>query len=338
MGKKQLAIFLALLAAALYAINVPFSKLLMAQVSPAMLAGLLYIGAGTGMGCLMLGKRLLGLPRSGEPLTRRDLPFTVAMVILDIAAPIFLMCGITRTNAANVSLLNNFEIVATSCIALLLFRETISGRLWGAIILVVVSGVLLGFEGSERFVLNRGSLFVLAACFCWGIENNCTRSISHKSSEQIVLIKGLGSGAGGIGVALLCGEKFPALLPLALTMLLGFIAYGLSINCYILAQKELGAAKTSAFYSVAPFLGVGFSFLLLGEQPGPRFYLALALMIISTLIMVRDTLGKASMVPGYAHTHAHRHGTTVHTHEHRHSILSPLHVHLHGPKPGGNYP
>ncbi len=329
MTQKRTAVLLALLAAALYAINVPFSKLLMVRVQPTMLAGLLYVGAGLGIGCMMLAKRAMGRPAPDNLLSRADLPYAVAMVALDIGAPIFLMYGIRLTNAANVSLLNNFEIVATSLIALVIFKEKISGKLWAAIILVVASGVILGFEGAEGFVLNRGSLFVLAACLCWGIENNCTRSISEKSSEQIVVVKGLGSGAGGVTVALLLGEAFPPVLYLVLTMLLGFVAYGLSINCYIMAQKHLGAAKTSAFYSVAPFLGVGFSFLLLGEQPGAQFYIALAVMVLSTLIMVRDTLGQEAMLSGYTHSHAHKHGNTVHTHEHRHASLNPIHMHLH---------
>ncbi len=330
MNNKRMAVLFALLAAALYAINVPFSKLLMEQVQPAMLAGLLYIGAGAGIGGMMLIKRTRGRSVPGDLLGRADLPYTIAMVVLDIAAPIFLMYGISQTNAANVSLLNNFEIVATSVIALAVFKEKISGKLWTAIVLVVISGIILGFEGTEGFVLNKGSLFVLAACICWGVENNCTRSISDKSSEQIVVVKGLGSGAGGVIVARILGESFPPVGYLLLTMLLGFVAYGLSINFYILAQKDLGAAKTSAFYSVAPFLGVGFSFLFLGEKPGVQFYLALAVMILSTVIMVKDTMGKEAMLPGYAHSHAHKHGNTVHTHQHRHITINPVHIHLHG--------
>ncbi len=317
MKQKRLAIFYALLAAALYAINVPFSKLLLAYVGPTMLAGFLYLGAGVGMGLTMLGK-----PAPQNPLAREDLPYTIAMVVLDIAAPIFLMYGISLTSSANVSLLNNFEIVATSILALAVFREQLSRRLWAAIALVVLSGMILGFEGTDGFALNKGSLFVLAACLCWGIENNCTRSISEKSSEQIVVVKGLGSGLGGVLVALAVGEAFPAPLFLLLTMALGFVAYGLSINFYILAQKEIGAAKTSAFYSVAPFLGVGFSFLFLGEQPGAQFYLALAIMALGTLIMVQDTLGQV------VHSHTHAHGGTVHTHPHRHGLL-PQHIHVH---------
>ncbi len=329
MNTKGIAVFFALLAAALYAINVPFSKLLMAQVAPTMLAGFLYIGAGVGIGAMMLAKKAMGKAGPQNLLGKGDLPYAIAMVVLDIAAPIFLMYGISRTNAANVSLLNNFEIVATSLIALLVFREKISGKLWAAILLVVASGMILGFEGHSALVLNQGSLYVLAACLCWGVENNCTRSISDKSSEKIVVIKGLGSGAGGIVVACIVGEAFPPIPYIVLTMLLGFVAYGLSINFYILAQKDLGAAKTSAFYSVAPFLGVGFGFLFLGEKPGLQFYLALVVMALSTYLMILDTLGSGALLPGYTHSHAHKHGATVHTHAHRHVSISPLHMHLH---------
>ncbi len=151
--------------------------------------------------------------------------------------------------------------------------------------------MILGFEGTGSFVFNKGSASVLCACICWGIENNCTRSISDKNSEQIVLIKGIFSGLGSVIVALCLGEEVPQVWYVLLTMLLGFVAYGLSINLYITAQKDLGAAKTSAFYSVAPFLGVGFSFLILGEAPAVQFYVALIIMIISTVLMVKETLG-----------------------------------------------
>ncbi len=290
MNKKMAAIAFAVLAAALYAVNAPVSKLLMSEISPSILAGLLYIGAGVGMGAV------LGIKRAREPsdrdsrLGRVDLPYTVAMVLLDIAAPILLMYGIANTTSANASLLNNFEIVATSLIALLFFGEKISPRLWTAIILVTVASAILGFEGSGTFIFGRGSLLVLGAAVCWGVENNCTRRLSERSSEQIVFIKGVFSGLGSIAVGYILGERLPDVLPIAMAMLLGFVAYGLSINFYIMAQARIGAAKTSAFYSIAPFLGVGFSFLLLSERPRPQFYIGLAVMAVSTVIMVADTL------------------------------------------------
>ncbi len=287
---KHLATGLAILAAALYAINVPLSKLLLEHVGTTMMAAFLYLGAGLGLLGVGLLQKASGQGQTQERLTKKELPFTVGMVVLDILAPIFLMLGIARTNSANASLLNNFEIVATSLIALFIFKEKISKLLWMAIALVVAASVILSFEGNGAFVFNEGSLFVLAASVCWGLENNCTNKISHKSAVEIVVIKGCFSGLGSLIVAFVVGETLPAVKWMALVLLLGFVAYGLSINFYIRAQSSLGAAKTSAFYSIAPFLGVAFSMLLLGERPGVQFYVGLLIMAVSTVLMIKDTL------------------------------------------------
>lgn len=329
MSKQKSAVFFAILAAALYAINVPLSKRLMDHVSPTMLAGLLYLGAGVGIGAFLAVKIIRRKKNDEQWLQLQDLPYTIAMVVLDIAAPIFLMFGIANTNSANVSLLNNFEIVATSVAALVIFKEKISRKLWGTIVLVTIASIILGFEGTNAFVFNKGSVFVLCACLCWGIENNCTRSISDKSSEEIVLIKGVFSGTGSILLGLMLGEKIPDGIYIAAAMVLGLVAYGLSINFYIMAQKNLGAAKTSAFYSVAPFLGVAFSFFLLGERPTLQFYIALSIMAVSTWMMIKDTLGNERLYNGYVHSHQHKHGDMVHTHEHRHFVYNPMHIHSH---------
>ena len=290
MKTKALAAVFAILAAALYAINVPLSKLLLEHVGTTMMAAFLYLGAGLGLLVYSVAGKAIGRITIKEPLTRKELPYTVAMVVLDIAAPILLMLGIARTNSANVSLLNNFEIVATSLIAFFIFKEVLTRRLCAAILLVTLASIILGFEGAGSFVLNTGSLFVLGACVCWGFENNCTRMISSKSSVEIVIIKGCFSGLGSLLIALLLGEELPSPSWMLRVLLLGFVSYGLSINFYILAQKELGAAKTSAFYSVAPFLGVAFSMLLLGEGPDMQFYAALAIMLLATVLMVQDTM------------------------------------------------
>lgn len=286
---KAAATASAILAAALYAVNIPLSKLLLEHVEATTMAGLLYLGAGIGMLLVGIAAMIFGKGNKKEPLTRKELPYTVAMVVLDIAAPILLMFGIAGTNSANVSLLSNFEIVATSLIALTVFHETISKRLWFAIVLVTAASIMLSFEGRGAFLFNKGSMFVLGACVCWGFENNCTKMISNKNSEEIVMIKGCFSGLGSLFVAFLLGEHFPAAKWAAAALVLGFVAYGLSINFYIMAQKELGAAKTSAYYSIAPFLGVAFGMILLRERPALRFYSALAIMAVSTVIMVKDT-------------------------------------------------
>jgi len=290
MKTKKIATLFAILAAALYAINIPLSKLFLTKVGATMMAALLYLGAGIGMFLYCSIGDLTGRRKKKERLTKKELPYTIAMVVLDILAPILLMVGITQTNSANVSLLNNFEIVATSLIALLIFKEVISKKLWIAIGLVTVASVILSFSGSGAFTFNTGSLFVLGACICWGFENNCTKMLSEKSSEQIVIIKGCFSGLGSLIIALILGESIPSFLLILGVLALGFVAYGLSINFYIMAQKDLGAAKTSAYYSIAPFLGVAFSMLLLHERPALQFYIALAIMILSTILMTKDTM------------------------------------------------
>jgi len=199
------------------------------------------------------------------------------------------MMGLTQCSAANASLLNNFEIVATSLIALCLFREKISNRLWFAIGLVTVSSILLSVEGAESLAFSWGSLLVLAACVCWGLENNCTRMLSSKDPVQIVVIKGFGSGIGAVLLALLKGEWCLHLVSIALALALGFVSYGLSIYFYIYAQRFLGAAKTSACYAVSPFIGAGLSLIIFREWPSPVFWIALAIMAAGTCLISTDT-------------------------------------------------
>ena len=283
------AVLWALLAAALYAISTPVSKLLLQDVAPTMMAGLLYLGAGTGMFVLGVVRRgIKQLPRE-QHLTRRDLPYTVGMVLLDIAAPICLMVGLTRTTSANASLLNNFEIVATALIALMVFREKISRRLWLAIGLITLSSMILSFEDASSLQFSFGSLFVLAACVCWGFENNCTRMMSASDPLEIVVIKGFGSGLGSLLIALVIGEPLPAPEVLPVVLALGFVAYGLSIFFYVYAQRRLGAAKTSAYYAVAPFIGVLLSRLILRESFTQVFLIALFIMMAGAYFASTDT-------------------------------------------------
>lgn len=307
----------AVLAALLYAANLPFAKVLLENIGPLMLAALLYLGAGLGMA----GVRLLpALREKGEqPLGRRDLPYVVGMVVLDIAAPILLLLGLQTTDPRSASLLNSFEIVATSLIALLAFGEKISPRLWKAIALITAASMLLSLQAGEGVRLSAGSLLILLASICWGLENNCTRMISHKSGGQIVAIKGLGAGAGALAIARIAGEALPAWPYMLAGLVLGFVSYGLSILVYVRAQRDLGAAKTSAWYALAPYLGVALSALLFRDWPGWYFYAALAIMIVATALIIRDTIG-------LQHTHEHEH---THDHPHQHDGVTHAHVHAH---------
>ena len=291
--KSRAAIGAAILAAALYALNAPLSKLLLADVPPSFMAALLYLGAGTGMALTGVIRRMLqketAAPDDSVRLFAPDmLSYTLGMILLDIAAPILLMTGIRLTSAESASLLNNFEIVATSLIALLLFRERISRRLWAAIGLIVVASTLLTIESGAELSLSAGSIFVLLASSCWGLENNCTRRLSAADPLRVVVVKGLGSGAGALIVALLAGESLPTLQYVPAALLLGYVAYGLSIFFYVYAQRHLGAAKTSAFYAIAPFIGVALSLVIFRDPPGALFLAALAVMIAATVLVVRD--------------------------------------------------
>lgn len=324
MKAKSSSTIFAILAAALYALSAPVGKVLLDHAGAAMMAAFLYLGAGLG---LAFWGRIVP-DREASPITRQDLPYILGMILLDIAAPILLMLGLQRTGSANASLLNNFEIVATSLIAWLLFREKLSRRLSFAIVLVTFASIVLGYEGSESLRFGAGSALVLAAACCWGLENNCTRMLSRCSSVQITTIKGIFSGLGSLIVAFCAGESLPGLRWIPAILLLGFVAYGLSINFYIKAQKELGAAKTSAWYSIAPFLGVVFGIVLLGERPDGRFFLGLGLMVLATLLMVFDTISlQHTHEHAHTHCHEHRHGDQLHTHEHTHIHA---HNHVHG--------
>ncbi len=314
MNKKLLAIFFAILAAALYAINIPLSKLLLNYIEPTMMASYLYLGAGIGIGIVFLITKNKD-KEIYEKITKKDLPNVLGMIMLDIAAPILLMFGLLDSASSNASLLNNFEIVCTSLIALLVFKEAVSKRMWLAISLITISSFVLSFEDISAFKFSWGAILVLLATLCWGLENNCTKNLSSKNTYHIVFLKGIFSGLGALIVAVCTGEKFAMIGYFALALLLGFVAYGLSIFFYIRAQGIIGASKTSAYYAVAPFIGTFLSFVIFKEKPTWAYFLGLAIMILGTVIVVIDTLAKK-------HNHTHKH-TVTHTHDgstHSHTI------------------
>lgn len=322
MNKIILAIIFAVLAALLYAINIPFSKLLLNKISPTMLASYLYLGAGLGIGIMFLLTKQKRNDNS-EKYTKKDLPYVIGMIVLDIIAPILLMFGIMDSTSSSATLLNNFEIVCTSLIALVVFKEVISKKMWLAILLITLSSFVLSFDDISSFKLSWGSLLVLLATLCWGLENNCTRNLAKKNTYSVVTIKGIFSGLGSLIVALCLHETFANFIYIALAMILGFVAYGLSIFFYIKSQGIIGAAKTSAYYSVAPFIGTFLSFIIFNDQLSLTYFIGLAIMILGTAIVVLDTLENKHE---QTHTHkvTHTHDGTTHTH-----IVEHSHVHSH---------
>lgn len=322
-NNKITAIICAILAAVFYALNTPFSKVLLKNISPTFMAAFLYLGAGIGVGFMYLFQ--YKKEDSSMRLSRKDLPYTILMVVLDVIAPIFLMIGISIGSSANASLLGNFEIVATSIIALVIFKEDVSKNLWIAIVFITLSSIILSFEGQESFRFSYGSLFVILATMSWGLENNCTRKISNKSSYQIVTIKGLCSGIASLIISIIIGEKFPEIRYTLYALLLGYVAYGLSIFLYVRSQRDLGAAKTSAYYAIAPFIGTFLCFLVNGEALSASYFVGLILMIVGTVFVVIDTCLIKHMHlhthtiththDGYTHTHV-----LIHEHEHKHFL------------------
>ena len=331
-SRKFMAVILALLAAIFYAINTPFSKVLLNKIPPTFMASFLYLGAGIGVGIMYLFRSKN--EDKYERLNKTDFPYTIGMIILDIMAPIFLMIGINIGSVSNASLLGNFEIVATTLIALLIFKEKVTSKLWIAIGFITVSSIVLSIEGAVSFQFSLGSLFVILATCCWGLENNCTRKISDKSTYEIVLLKGFFSGGCAFIVALILGERIPEIKYIIIALLLGFVAYGLSIFMYIRAQRDLGAAKTSAYYAVAPFVGTFLAFIVNGEKLTFTYFIGLVFMIIGSMFIVYDTMVKYH-IHSHSHTIVHTHdGIThthvvVHEHGHRHFASEEIHDHKH---------
>lgn len=333
-GKKigQGAVVTAILAAALYGISSPVSKLLLRELPPTLMAALLYLGAGIGMLAVRFAGSLRTREQKEAKLTKKELPYVIAMVLLDIAAPILLMFGLLFSEPANVSLLNNFEIVATSFIALLLFKEAIGQRMWIAIGLISLSSIVLSLDGIRSLTFSIGSLFVLLACCCWGFENNCTRMLSIKDPIQIVIIKGIGSGLGALLISFIIGQYSRHLPSILAALLVGFVAYGLSIYFYIKAQRELGAARTSAYYATAPFIGVLISWIIFKEGITVQFLIALTIMLLGSYFAVSEVHYHPHIHESVTHEHKHSHGEGHHTHVHNQKVTGEhSHVHTHEP-------
>ncbi|MDW7660745.1 MAG: DMT family transporter [Bacillota bacterium] len=330
---KFKSVGLAILAAALYGISAPVSKLLLNELSPTLMAALLYLGAGAGMLGVNLINQLFKRERLEAKMTKNELPFIIGMVVLDIIAPIFLMTGLLLTTSSNASLLNNFEIVATSMIALFIFKESIGKRMWVAIGLITLSSIILSVQDFSSFSFSIGSVFVLLACVSWGFENNCTRMLSMKDPLQIVVIKGFGSGVGALIIALFLKEASGPILYMLIALLLGFVAYGLSIYFYIKAQRELGAARTSAYYAAAPFIGVVVSWIFLREGITGSFGVALIIMLLGTYYAVTEDHRHDHVHHEEVHEHKHNHLDGHHDHTHDYEVIGEhSHEHLHTKK------
>lgn len=335
---------LALLSAALFGISTPLAKLLLGGgLNPWLLAGLLYLGSGAGL----LIVRLIGRRRGGmaaeAPLRRADLPL-LALVVLSggVAGPLLLMIGLATTPAADASLLLNLEGLATMAIAWLMFRENVDRRLLLGAAAILAGAVVLSWPGPAGIGggLGWGAVAIAAACAAWGLDNNLTRQLSAADPVEIALVKGLAAGAVNLVLALALGAHLPAPATLAAAGLIGFVGYGVSLVLFVIGLRHLGAARTGAYFSTAPFIGAVLSLALLGERLSLGLVVAGILMAIGLYLHlaerhqhehahealehehrhVHDSHHRhphaAGDPPGEPHTHRHRHVGLVHTHPH----------------------
>ena len=309
-------ILLALLSAALFGASTPFAKLLLGAIDPWMMAGLLYLGAGSGLAVVHLSRAALRLPAAEAPLRRSDLPW-LALVILagGVGGPLLLMFGLARSDAASASLLLNLEGLATMGIAWLAFRENVDRRLLVGAFAILAGAALLSWQGTAS--LNWGALLIAGACLCWGIDNNLTRKLSSADPVQIAMVKGLVAGAFNLLMALTGGASLPSTGTLLVAGGVGFLGYGVSLALFVLALRHLGAARTGAYFSLAPFVGATVAVLMLGDPLSAKLMIAGGLMGLGLWLHLSER-----------HDHAHFHEELQHEHRHWHD---EHHRHEHGP-------
>ena len=334
----------AFLAALLFGASTPLAKSLVSDISPMMLAGLLYAGSGFGLGCWLLVRRLRPREAGAEaPLQRRDVPWLAGAVLFGgVLGPVLLMAGLVGTPASTASLLLNLEGVLTALLAWVVFRENVDVRIFTGMVAIVAGGVLLSWNQAPRAGVPWASLAIAAACACWAIDNNLTRAVSGGDPVQIAAIKGGVAGIINIAVALFMGHRLPDLLHLLAAGVIGLTGYGISLVAFVLALRHLGAARTGAYFSTAPFVGAALSLLLLHESPGGSFWMAGGLMALGVWLHVSERHEHEHAHEAMEHEHLHRHdehhlhvhdfawdGSEPHSHPHTHEPL--IHAHPHYP-------
>ncbi len=309
---------LALASALLFGASTPFAKLLLGEgVDPWLLAGLLYLGSGSGLGLIALARRLRGGPATETSLARRDLPWLAAVVLSGgVAGPLLLMVGLARTPASTASLLLNVEGLATMAIAWLVFRESVDRRLLFGAFAILAGAVLLSWQGGPSG-FGLGALAITGACIAWGIDNNLTRKLSAADPVQIALVKGLAAGAVNLALALSRGAVLPGPSMLATAGAIGFLGYGVSLVLFVLALRHLGSARAGAYFSTAPFIGAVLAVGLFGDPVTVPLLVAAGLIALGLYLHLAER-----------HVHEHAHEAMEHSHRHTHDAH---HQHAHGP-------
>ncbi|HEX5326629.1 MAG TPA: DMT family transporter [Acetobacteraceae bacterium] len=307
---------IALASAMLFGASTPFAKLLLGSVDPWLMAGLLYISAGLGLALVHLSRSVLRLPAVEAPLRPADLPWLAAVILFGgVLGPLLLMLGLARTDAATASLLLNLEALATMGIAWVVFRENVDRRLLLGAFAILAGAALLSWQGAASF--QWSGLLIACACLCWGIDNNLTRKLSSSDPVQIAMLKGLVAGGVNLALALWQGAILPSAGTVAAAGLVGFLGYGVSLVFYVLGLRHLGAARTGAYFSLAPFVGAVLAIVMPGEPVSAKLVIAGGLMGFGLWLHLAER-----------HDHEHVHEPMEHEHRHRHD---EHHQHEHAP-------
>ena len=329
----------ALAAALLFGASTPFAKVLVAGVPPILLAGLLYLGSATGLWVVRLVR-----DRGWRPvrLARAEWPWLAGAIASGgVLGPILLMYGLSRSSAADVSLLLNLEAVLTALLAWVAFHENADRRIVLGMALIVAGGVVLCWpRGAAAHGDLPGALAVAGACLCWAIDNNLTRKVSASDPLFIAATKGLVAGSTNLGLSLALGATLPPPAVVAAAMGVGFAGYGVSLALFVVALRGLGAARTGAYFSTAPFIGAALAILVLHEPVGATFWVAALLMATGVWLHLTEHHEHEHVHEALTHTHAHRHdphhqhahafawdGLEPHSHEHHHEPVRHTHPH-----------
>jgi drug/metabolite transporter (DMT)-like permease len=338
------AILYALASAALFGFSTPAAKILLGTIDPIMLAGLLYCGAGIGVALL---RRVAGsvLEESGAgqvALTRRDISWLAGAIAAGgLVGPVLLMVGLARTDAATASLLLALEGAATALIAWFIFHENFDRRIALGMLCMIVGALILAWVDKPSLASMIGPLAIICACGAWGLDNNLTRKVSLSNPLQIVELKGLLAGPLNVAIGLLAGRRLEISTLLAFAGIVGFFGYGLSLALYILALRHLGAARTGAYFSTAPFLGAVASLVIFHENITLSLILAGGLMAIGVWLHATERHEHEHVHEPMAHSHPHVHDEhhqhkhrpedppgEPHTHWHEHERIKHSHPHV----------
>lgn len=297
----------AILSAVLFGVSPVLCKLLIGDMSPALLAGLLYLGSGIGLQLLLL------LQHRNAIQELRRLPPNIAPSYWEqvlsggVIAPLCLTYGIKYGTASEVTLLLNLETIATTLIAWLFFKEYIGPRVWAGKALIVIAASIVVLKSVGGLAFSISGLLVVLACIFWGIDNNLTRDVEELFSAALASIKGLGAGIFTIVLALLFFSGTVATYQIGGAILIGALSYGLSLVLFVEALRRIGTARTTTFFAIVPFVGTLLSIALLGERPPAAYWFAVSLMLAGVFLLYNEI-----------HRHQHTHETLVHTHKHAH--------------------